>query len=78
MAKTCFKTIGLKCLKLVLNILNFPMFEPNVPMYHWRIQTNWNDPWQLGNWKQGSGMSGAVEGECIQFMTEHPSRDSFV
>ena len=54
------------------------MFKSNVSKYHWGIQTTWNILLQLSNWKQGSAMSGAVEGECIEFMRERSSRDPLV
>ena len=49
------------------------MFKSNVPKYYWGVHTTWNILLRLSNWKQGSVMSGAVEGECIEFMSELPA-----
>ena len=68
-----FGTSGLKILKLCLNILNVPMLillVAYVTKYHWGIQTTCNNLLQLSKWKQGSAISGAVEGACIEFMRE--------
>ena len=76
-----FKISGLKILKLCLNILNVPMLillVAYVTKYHWGIQTTCNNLLQLSKWKQGSAISGVVEGACTEFMRERPCRDPLV
>ena len=70
-----FKTSGSNILKPCFDILNDPMLiflVAYVTKYHWGIQTTYNNLLQLNKSKQGSTISGVVDGAYTDFMRESP------